>query len=58
MNTVTDLCNFVAIFAFILSFDYRQCQNMFYSVLKGFFQMADKCLAKPSHGLLLTALYS
>ena len=37
MNTATDLCSFVAIFAFILSFDYRQYRHTFYSILKGFF---------------------
>ena len=38
MNTVTDLCSFVAIFTFILSFDYRQYRHTFYSILKGFFR--------------------
>ena len=36
--TITDLCSFVAIFAFILSFNYRQCRHLFYSVLHFFFQ--------------------
>ena len=35
--TITDLCSFVAIFAFILSFNYRQCRHLFYSVLHFFF---------------------
>ena len=34
---VTDLCSFVAIFAFILSIDYRQYRHTFYSILKFFF---------------------
>ena len=33
---VTDLCSFVAIFAFILSIDYRQYWHTFYSILKFF----------------------
>ena len=34
---VTELCSFVAIFAFILSIDYRQYRHTFYSILKFFF---------------------
>ena len=34
---VTHLCSFVAIFAFILSIDYRQYRHTFYSILKFFF---------------------
>ena len=34
---VTDLCSFVAIFALILSIDYRQYRHTFYSILKFFF---------------------
>ena len=33
---VTDLCSFVAIFAFILSIDYQQYWHTFYSILKFF----------------------
>ena len=33
----TNLCSIVAIFAFILSIDYRQYQHTFYSILKFFF---------------------
>jgi len=32
MNTVTDLCSFLAIFAFILSFDYWQYRNKFTNI--------------------------
>ena len=35
--TITDLCSFVAIFAFILSFDYRQYRHTFNAILKYFF---------------------
>ena len=41
MNTVTDLCSFVAIFAFIPSFNYRQYQCTFYSIFKGFLQQVS-----------------
>ena len=37
MNTVTDPCSFVTIFAFILPFDYRQYRHTFYSILRVFF---------------------
>ena len=42
MNTATDLCFFVAIFAFILPFDSRQYRHTFYSILKDFFQQVSQ----------------
>ena len=42
MNTITDLCSFVTIFAFIPSFNYRQYRCTFYSILKGFLQQVSR----------------
>ena len=36
------LCSFVAIFAFILSFDDRQYRHMLYSILRNFFQQVSR----------------